>query len=139
MVFKEKINVLLIEDNPHDTRLIKEIIKETDFKCKVHSVNKGKDALNFLNGQIKYEKTAPLDLILLDLILPDINGMEILKYIKNDSKLKLIPVVMVSMSKDQRNIDEAYKNHVNAYILKTIDYNEYMSALKSTITLYGLK
>lgn len=138
-MFKDNLNILLIDDNPYDTRLINEILKEIDLKCKIHSVSNGKEALNYLNNQGKDKKLATPDLILLDLMLPDINGMEILKYIKNDSKLKLIPVIMVSMSEDQKNIDEAYQNHINAYIIKRINYDDFKSALRSVIALYYLK
>ena len=98
MISKDNLNILLIDDNPFDSRLIREILKEIDLKCEVHSVSTGKEALNYLNNQGKYKNATIPDLILLELILPDVNGMEILKHIKNDSKLELIPVIMVSMS-----------------------------------------
>ena len=65
--------------------------------------------------------------------------MEILKHIKNDSKLKLIPVIMVSMSQDQKNIDEAYQNHINAYIIKPTNYEDLMSSLRCVMALYCAK
>lgn len=138
MISKDNLNILLIDDSPFDTRLIREVLKEIDLKCEVHSVSTGKEALNYLNNQGKDKLVTP-DLILLELILPDINGMEILNQIKNDSKLELVPVIIVSMSQDQRNMDEAYKNHVNAYVVKPVTYADLKSALRCVMALYCTK
>ncbi len=132
-------NVLIIIDNPYDARLIKEILKEINFKSKIHFAYNGKEAIKFLNKQEKYENAVTPDYILLDLFLPDMNGMELLKYIKYDNNLNKAPVIIISSSNDPEDINKAYKNHADEYIIKPIDLVEYESALKKVMTIHGSK
>lgn len=134
MTIESKINVLMVEDNPYDARLIKEVLKELEFKHSIHTVTTGKNALNYLNQLKEHKELFVPDLVLLDLILPDISGMDLLKYIKKDSNLKNISVVIFTTSSEQENIDQAYQNQVNAYITKPFNYEGYLNVLRSLIT-----
>lgn len=142
-MISNEFTILLVENNPCDARLTKEVLKEvfngSALGYKIHKVDNGNETFNFLNKHDNYGKAPTPDLVLLGLILPDISGMEILKYIKNDSLLKSIPVIMVSMSEEQKTIEEAYQNQVNAYITKPVHYTDYITALKSVMGLFGFK
>ncbi|GAB4312629.1 MAG: response regulator [Methanobacteriaceae archaeon] len=136
---QKKPYILIIFNNPYDARLIKEILKEINFKSKIHFINYGKEAIKFLNKQEKYEETVTPDYILLDSFLPDIKGIELLKYIKHHDKLNTIPVIIISTSNDPEDINKAYKNHVDEYIIKPIDLDEYESSLKKAINVHSPK
>jgi CheY-like chemotaxis protein len=119
------INILLIEDNPADTRIIKEIFKEFKTKTKLHIINNGIEALKFINKKEKYKNTPGPDLILLDLNLPQINGFEVLKEIKTNNKLKNITVIVLTTSTNQEDFLKAQKLQADCFITKPLHYDEY--------------
>jgi len=137
MIVESRTNVLMVEDNPYDARLIKEALKELEFKHSIHTVTTGTSALNYLNQVKNHDELFP-DLVLLDLMLPDISGMDILKYIKKDPNLKYIPVVILTMSQERENIDQAYQNQVNAYITKPFHYEGYLKIISSLMNYFNL-
>ncbi len=124
-------NILLIEDNPADIRLIKELFKDYKTENEIYTVNDGVKALKFLYQHGQYEDTPRPDLILLDLGLPRKDGFEVLKEIKNDKKLKNIPVIIVTVSNDPEIINNAYKLQANCVIIKPLDIDDFNRCIKS--------
>lgn len=136
---KKIISILLIEDNPDHTELI---IKELESKMlnTIYPVKDGQEALDFLfhKGKYKDPKKAPRPgLILLDLKLPKVDGAEVLKKIKSDPALKVIPVVVLTTSVRGEDILESYKNGVNSYIAKPVKFEEFTRVVKK-IKLYWI-
>jgi two-component system response regulator len=116
------IKILLIEDNTADARLFKEAFKESSFKNELYTVKNGNEAIKFLNHENDYTNVPKPDLILLDLDLPRIDGLDVLKKVKNDNELKLIPVMILSASVNDKDMIYAYGYHANAFIIKPSDY-----------------
>ena len=127
----EPIDILLIEDNPGDARLAVEALKESKISNNLYIVNDGEEALMYLKKEDKFANTKTPHLILLDLNLPKIDGREVLKVIKEDNLLKLIPVVVLTTSKAEEDILKSYKLHANCYITKPIDLEQFMKVIKS--------
>ena len=97
----------------------------------LHVVDNGVDAMAFLHRKGKYANVPHPDLILLDLNLPKKNGREVLTEIKQDDDLKRIPVVMLTISEDEQDILDTYNGHVNCYITKPVDFDQFMKVVKS--------
>lgn len=123
-------NILLIEDNLADSRMIQEIFKEFNPKTKIHTVDNGFEALKYLNKKEKYRNTSVPDLIFLDLNIPQINGFEVLKEIKANGKLKNVPVLILTTSTDQKDFLKAQKLQADCFINKPLDYDEYNTLLR---------
>lgn len=127
----DPIDILLVEDNPADVRLTVETLKEEKIYNNLHVVSDGEEALAFLHKKGKYTKAGRPDLILLDLNLPKIDGREVLKEIKSDSKLKSIPVVVLTVSKAEEDIMKSYDLHANCYITKPVDLKQFAKVAKA--------
>jgi|UniRef100_A0A7C3SI25 CheY-like chemotaxis protein len=125
------IEILLVEDNPGDVRLTKEALKEGKVKNKLYVAEDGEDALAFLRRQGRYAQAPRPDLILLDLNLPKKTGREVLEEIKDDPDLKRIPVVILTVSKDEQDILKSYNLHANCYITKPVDLEKFIEVVKS--------
>ncbi len=125
----ETIDILLIEDNPGDVRLTKEALKDAKVMNEVYVVQDGVEAMQFLTKKGSYEKMPMPDLILLDLNLPRKDGREVLAEIKQDPKLKHIPVVVLTTSKADEDIIRTYNLHANAYITKPVDLNQFIQIM----------
>jgi CheY-like chemotaxis protein len=125
------IDILLVEDNPGDVRLIKEALKEGKIENNLDVVIDGEQALSFLYKKGDYLNVITPDLILLDLNLPKINGFEVLEKIKNDPQLKVIPVIVLTTSQSERDIIESYALHVNCYVSKPVEYDSFMTVVRS--------
>ena len=125
------IDILLVEDNPADIDLTKEAFEECKFANNLHIVSDGENALAFLRKESNFRDKPRPDLILLDLNLPKIDGREILAEIKNDDKLKQIPVVILTTSESKEDITEMYKLHANCYITKPVDINQFIKVVQS--------
>lgn len=123
------IEILMAEDNPGDIRLTREALKDGKISNSLNVVTNGSDALAYLRKQPPFENMTRPDLILLDLNLPKINGLEVLQEIKTDKTLKLIPVVILTTSKSERDITSSYQNHANCYITKPVDLDQFMNAI----------
>lgn len=121
--------ILLVEDNPGDVRLAQEILSNSVFNTHMVAVYNGDDAITYLQ-QATITKTLP-SLIILDLNLPRRNGIEVLKIIKQDAKLKLIPVVILTSSAADNDINLSYQNHANLYIAKPVDFDEYFKVISN--------
>ncbi len=125
------IEILLVEDNPGDVRLTEEALKEGKVANQINVVMDGIAAMAFLHREGKYENAPIPDLILLDLNLPKKNGREVLAEIKADSNLKHIPVVVLTTSQAEKDIIMTYNLHANCYITKPVDFDQFISVVKS--------
>ncbi|MGO9386712.1 MAG: response regulator [Methanobacterium sp.] len=125
------IEILLIEDNLGDNRLMVEVFKEGEIRNNMHMVTNGVEAMEFLHRENKHSTAVLPDLILLDLNLPKKDGRQVLKEIKEDPQLKYIPVIVLTTSQSEWDINNTYMNHANAYITKTVDLNEFIKVIKS--------
>ncbi|MFQ5961769.1 MAG: response regulator [Candidatus Methylomirabilales bacterium] len=125
------IEILLIEDNPGDVRLIMEALKENKVVHNLWVVGDGFDALAFLRREGKYSAARQPDLILLDLNLPKKDGREVLAETKADENLRGIPVVVLTTSQAEKDILNAYGLSGNCYISKPVDLDQFIAAVKS--------
>lgn len=123
--------ILLIEDNPGDIRLIKELFKDQDIKYNVSVAVNGEEAIEMLHHRGKYLNFQLPDLILLDLNLPKKNGKQVLKEIKKDQQLLSIPVVVLTTSDAEEDIIETYRNCANSFITKPVDLDCFVKVIKS--------
>ncbi len=113
--------ILLVEDNPGDIRLLQEAFKEGGLSCRLHIVRDGEQAMAFLNREGRYAKSPRPTLVLLDLNLPRKDGREVLAEIKSEKRLRSIPVVVFSTSTSPEDIDGAYQLQANCYLVKPGD------------------
>ncbi len=125
------VNVLLVEDEPVMTMLIKQGLALGDINKEIFEVDDGIEALAFLRKEGKYSNSLTPDLIVLDLNLPKKDGREVLKEIKSDEALKHIPVVIMTVSRDEQDLLKSYKKGANAYIVKPTGLPEFVAAAKS--------
>lgn len=123
-------NILLVEDNPGDIRLVREALKESKIETQLKAFQSGEEALQYLNQSSQNPSLAFPDLIMLDLNLPRKSGHEILKEIKNAQDIKHVPVVIFSTSQDKNEILQLYQNHASCYIVKPADFESYIDAIK---------
>ena len=125
------VNILLVEDNPADVRLTMEALKECKILNKLNVVGDGVEALAFMRREGKYINEPRPDLILLDLNLPRKDGREVLAEIKNDPILRVIPIVILTTSKAEKDILISYNLHANCYITKPVDLEQFITVVKS--------
>ncbi len=125
------INILLVEDSPTDVLITREALESAKVINNLQVAEDGVEALAILRRQGKHAGSPRPDLILLDLNLPRKDGREVLQEIKNDEKLKAIPVVVLTTSKAEEDVSKAYGHHANCYITKPVDFTEFASVVKS--------
>ena len=125
------VEILMVEDNPADIRLTKEAFKDAKVLNNMHIVVDGEEAMAFLRREGNSPDAPRPDLILLDLNLPKKDGREVLAEIKKDPELKRIPVVILTTSEDEKDIFKAYDLHVNAYVKKPVDLNQFMKVVEA--------
>ena len=125
------IEILLVEDNPGDARLAVEALKDSEVPNNLHTVMDGEEAMAFLHREGRYADALLPDLILLDLNLPKKDGREVLAEIKEDPDLRRIPVVIMTISNAEEDILNTYNLHVNCYITKPVDLENFMTVFKS--------
>jgi chemotaxis family two-component system response regulator Rcp1 len=125
------IEILLVEDNPGDARLAVEALKDSKVPNNMHTVVDGEEAMAFLHREGRYADEPLPDLILLDLNLPKKDGREVLAEIKEDPDLRHIPVVIMTISNSEEDIQNTYDLHVNCYITKPVDLENFMNVFKS--------
>lgn len=125
--------ILLVEDNVNDVELAMEAFSENNIANAVDVVRDGEEALEYLKYKGKYSSRSSGNpvVIILDINLPKINGIEVLKAIRADHKLKLIPVVIFTSSREEKDLFASYSLGVNAYVVKPIDFNEFVIAVRS--------
>ena len=125
------IEILLVEDNPGDARLTLEAFKEGRVLNNLSVVKDGVEALAYLRRQGPYTAAKTPDLILLDLNLPRKSGREVLIEIKEDARLRTIPVVVLTTSADEQDVARAYNGHANCYITKPVDLEQFLRVVQS--------
>ena len=127
--FLNLAHILLVEDNEGDVLLTLEAFEECNVKTEISVAKNGQEALDFLFKRDKYLNAKRPDLILLDINIPIFNGHEVLQQIKTDPELKKIPVIMLTTSSNQKDIDKAYENHCNSYVEKPLNIIEFLAAI----------
>ena len=125
------IEILLVEDNPGDVRLTQEVFKEGKMRNKMNVAWNGEEALAYLRRQGRFAGASRPDIILLDLNLPRKGGREVLAEIKADSKLKCIPVVILTTSQADQDIAESYNQHANCYIVKPVELDQFINVVRT--------
>lgn len=133
MIAKEKrpMEILLVEDSPTDVLLMKEALEGSKIVGELHTVTDGVEAMAFLRREGKYQDVRRPDLILLDLNLPKKDGREVLAEIKVDEKLKRIPVVVLTTSKSEADVMQAYGLQANCYVVKPVNYDQFATVVSS--------
>ena len=133
-------SILLVEDDPRDRELTMESLAEHNLANEVVTLGDGAEALDYLYRRGDF-KNNPIDkpaVVLLDLKLPKIDGLEVLRTIKTDEELKLIPVVILTSSREERDLVESYKLGVNAYVIKPVDFQQFVEAVKQTGVFWAI-
>jgi two-component system, response regulator len=131
----DAVQILIVEDNPNDTELTLRALKKHNLINEVYVAEDGKEALDFVFCEGKFAErniSSPLKVIFLDLKLPKISGLEVLKRIKSDPITKHLPVVIVTSSKEDPDIETAYGLGANSYVLKPVDFNDFIKVMQNT-------
>jgi len=131
MVIKLR-RILLVEDNPNDAELTREALAEHNLANCVDWVKDGAEALDYLYGRGRHadRPTGDLAVVLLDLKLPKVDGLEVLRTLKADAKLKYTPVVVLTSSREEQDMIESYRLGVNAYVVKPVNFHDFTDAVK---------
>jgi CheY-like chemotaxis protein len=125
----EQVHILLVEDNEGDILLTKEAFEESKIMADISVVKNGAEALDFLFQRESFMEARRPDLILLDINIPIYDGHFVLKRIKEDKSLKKIPVIILTTSSNNKDINLAFENHSNSYVTKPIDMNDFIKAI----------
>lgn len=134
------VDILIVEDNPNDAELTVRALKKQNLANSLFVVEDGEEALDFIYCKGKFSERSPsypLKVVFLDLKLPKVSGLEVLKIIKNNPETKKLPVVVVSSSKEDPDIKRAYELGVNSYVVKPVDFDDFVAAI-SNLGLYWL-
>jgi CheY-like chemotaxis protein len=127
----DEIQILLVEDNPGDVRLTKEALRGAKVANELHVVGDGEEAIDFLRQRGRHGGAPRPDIVLLDLNLPRIDGVEVLADIKSDADLAKIPIIVLTSSSAEVDIQRAYELHANCFISKPVDFTEFIGAVRS--------
>lgn len=125
--------ILLVEDNPNDIELTLEALSEYNLANEVVVTRDGAEALDYLyrRGDYKMRAEGNPAVILLDIKMPKVDGIEVLRNIKSDSGLKMVPVVVLTSSHEERDVVESYRLGTNAYVVKPVDFKEFVGAIRN--------
>ena len=127
------VDILLVEDNPNDAELALHALRKHKLANRIHLVRDGAEALEFIFGTGAYADRDLADqpkVILLDIKLPKVDGLEVLRSIKADTATRAIPVVMLTSSREERDIVEGYRLGVNSYIVKPVEFDQFTNAVR---------
>lgn len=136
----EELEILLVEDNPTDAELTMRALKRKNLANRLVWVKDGEEALDFIYARGQFADRNPEDLprlILLDLRMPKVDGLEVLKEIKAHEKTRKIPVVVLTSSQEDQDVGESYKLGVNSYVSKPVEFDDFLEAV-STLGLYWM-
>ena len=128
----QKVEILLVEDNPGDVVLFMEALEETRVQTNLNTVEDGEEAIFFLRRLGRFKYAPRPHLIILDLNLPKLNGREVLQEIRSDAEFNAIPVIILTTSKSDKDMLESYRLHASCYIVKPVDLKNFMAVLKET-------
>ncbi len=125
-------HILLAEDDPRDVELTLAALEEFKLANKVVVVGDGEQALDYLHRRGKYVNRAGghPSVVLLDLKMPKVDGLEVLRQVKGDEQLRLIPVVALTSSREEQDLIESYRLNVNAYVVKPVDFHDFVDAIR---------
>jgi len=140
MDIQNEVEILLVEDNPNDVELTLRALKKHNLANNIHVVKDGAEALDYIFASNAYAYRKIEDrpkVILLDLKLPKVSGLEVLSKIKSDERTKIIPVVVLTSSKEERDLVESYRLGANSYITKPADFDKFVNSV-SELGLYWL-
>jgi two-component system, response regulator len=137
---KSLMRILLVEDSPRDAELILDALAGNQLGNEVVHVRDGADALDYLyrRGEFADRPEGQPALILLDLKLPKVDGLEVLRQIKGDAALKMIPVVMMTSSREEQDLLHSYQLGVNAYVVKPMKFHDFVQAVKEVGAFWGV-
>ena len=127
----EQIHILLVEDNEGDILLTKEALDDAKIKVKLTILRDGQEAINYMTRKGNYANALLPDLVLLDVNLPKKNGHEVLKSLKENDDIKQIPIIMLTTSSSEKDINLAYHNYANCYITKPIEVADFLKVVSS--------
>jgi CheY-like chemotaxis protein len=132
--------ILLVEDSPNDVELTLEALSEHNLANEVEVVKDGQEALDYLYRKGRFTDRADGNpaVILLDIKLPKINGLEVLRQIRSDEKLNLLPVVILTSSREEKDRLESYQIGINAYVVKPVDFHSFIDAVKGIGIFWAL-
>lgn len=134
------VEILIVEDDPRDAELTLRALKKNNLANNVHVAIDGEEALDFFFCRGKFEKRSfdnPPKVVLLDLKLPKVSGLDVLKQVKSDKRTSHIPIVIVTSSREEPDIKVAYDLGVNSYVVKPVDFDKFVSSM-SSLGLYWL-
>ncbi len=126
------VEVLLVEDNPNDVELTLHAFRKHNLANRIHIVRDGAEALDFLFCRGPYQDRDPVipKVILLDLKLPKVDGLEVLRQLRADERTRLMPVVVMTSSRQENDVVEAYKLGINSYIVKPVDFDQFTESVR---------
>ena len=125
------VDILLVEDSPSDAMMTREALEYSKVVNRLHIVDDGVEAMDFLQRKGKYVEAPRPGLVLLDLNLPRKNGLEVLREIKGDSSLRMIPVIVLTTSKAEEDVVKSYGAHANCYVSKPIEFAKLAEAVRA--------
>lgn len=123
--------ILIVDDNPGDVRLMREALKDGKVRNTLHAVPSGEEAVAYLTRQNGHANAERPDLILLDLNLPGMSGQEVLEIVKQDDDLKKIPVVILTTSSHDEEILRTYRLHANCFVTKPVDFEKFVAVVQT--------
>ncbi|SHE34073.1 Response regulator receiver domain-containing protein [Mariniphaga anaerophila] len=129
----EEVDILIVEDNPNDAEMTLRALKKNKLANSVMVLDDGEKALDFIFSKGRFQerkKTVRPKIILLDLKLPKVGGLEVLKELKQNPQTQIIPVVILTSSKEEADLIESYRLGVNSYIVKPVDFNKFVEAVR---------
>jgi len=132
--------ILLAEDNPNDVELTIAALSEFNLANRVVTVKDGVEVMEYLNceGKFKLREKGNPAVLLLDIKMPRMDGIQVLQSIRNDPKLKMLPVVMLTSSREEPDLKRCYEIGVNAYVVKPVDFKDFMEAVKQVGVFWAL-
>lgn len=134
--------VLLVEDDPSDRELVRRVLGKNGFPCEIHEARDGEEALDFIFGKGDHSGNHQVpqlpSLVLLDLHLPKVDGLEVLRVVKRDSRTRGIPIVIMSSSKEPEDLIRCYREGANSCVQKPIDFDQYREVL-AAVSFYWLR